>query len=145
LPPRGASGRSEAAGITRSIVGLEIGTARSGMLVRAFARALAPLLLAALAARCAGVKRAPGTPVVPAFSCSTGATVSCWNAARQVAGAGFNGETICEWSCADYEGKTAALTLHLWPTCAGTLTIDRQCPWTCYVRAEEPRPACPGR
>ena len=137
--------QASASGASSFIVGLEVGTAPFGMRIRALARALAPLFLAALAARCAGVKRAPGAPVVPAWSCGTGGTVSCWNATRQVAGPGFNGDTICEWSCADYEGKTAALILHLWPTCAGVIPIDRQCPWTCYVRAVEPRPACPGQ
>jgi hypothetical protein len=115
------------------------------MRVLVLARVLALLLLAALAAQCAGVKRTPGEPVVPMFSCGTGGTVSCWNATRQAAGSGSNGETICEWPCAEYDGKTAALTLRLWPTCAGVIPIDRQCPWTCYVQAAEPRPACPGR
>jgi hypothetical protein len=119
--------------------------APSGIHIRTLARVLASLLLAALAVRCAGVKRNPADPVEPKFSCTTGGTVSCWNATRQVAGSGFNGEQICEWSCASYEGRTAALTLRLWPTCAGVIPIDRQCPWTCYVRAVEPRAACPGR
>jgi hypothetical protein len=107
-------------------------------------RAFASLTLLALAAGCAGVKSSPGAPVEPHWSC-TGGTVSCWNATRQASGAGFNGETVCEWSCADYEGTRAALTMRLWPICGDPLPTDRECPWICYVQPVEPRRACSAR
>lgn len=101
------------------------------------------LLALALAAGCLHGRNTGASAVIPQWSCDDGA-VSCWNATRQV-WVGFNGETICEWSCASYEGKTAALTMRVRPVYADPFANPWPFHWTCDARPVEPRAACGGR
>jgi hypothetical protein len=101
-------------------------------------------ILVVLAAGCARAGRTAGSAVVPQWSCDDG-RVSCWNATREAPSPEFsNGELTCDWSCARYEGKTAALTMRVRPVYGYDLPYGWH-RWACDAKPVGARPACEPR